>query len=264
MIEKESEWILPENLRKQEEFEIKAVENGTFNGRGDFGSYYAYLKGVNYDFIKSHAVSDDQSAFGYAKHINSILEKLDLKVEGNVIDIGCAIGTISNAINQLNKYGRTYGLDISNDSIEVAKKQYPSCIFCCQSADNLDNFDNEYFDVIHAKEFYPFTRTNDIQYHLKYLRLFHSKLKPLGFAILQMVTIDKGLCNTYKTLSKELSDIGYLAIKRKTMIPNRVYKLSGSLSYNKFFYPILLLISQMLYWIFRRGQFSYLYILTKK
>jgi SAM-dependent methyltransferase len=208
MIEKESKWILPENLRKQEELERKAVDNGTFDGGGDFGSYYAYLKGVNYDLIKPHAVSDEQTAFEYANHINSILEKLDLKVEGNVIDIGCAIGIISNAINQLNKYGRTYGLDISKDSIEVAKKQHPNCIFSSQSADNLDNFDDGYFDVIHVKEFYPFTRTNDIQYHLKYLRLFHSKLKSHGFVILQMVSLDKGFCNTYKTLSKELSVIG--------------------------------------------------------
>ena len=70
MIEKESEWILPENLRKQEERERKAVENGTFDGGGDFGSYYAYSKGVNYEYIESHAVSHDQRAFEYVKHLS--------------------------------------------------------------------------------------------------------------------------------------------------------------------------------------------------
>ena len=49
MIEKDSEWILPENLRKQEERERKEVDGGKFDGRGDFGSYYAYLKGINFD-----------------------------------------------------------------------------------------------------------------------------------------------------------------------------------------------------------------------
>lgn len=264
MIEKESEWILPENLKKQEERERKAVENGIFDGGGDFGSYYAYFKGINYDFIKPHAVSDDQTAFKYAEHITFLLEKHNLKLEGNVIDIGCAIGTITNGISQFNKNGKTYGLDISEDSIQVAKKKYPNCIFSCQSADNLNNFDNEYFDVIHAKEFYPFTRTNDIQYHFKYLKLFGSKLKPRGFVVLQMVALDKGFCNTYKKLSQELSDIGYSPIKRYPMIPNRFVSLLGKLSYNKFFYPILILTSQILFWIIRRGRFGYLYILTKK
>ena len=264
MIEKESEWMLPENLRKQEERERKKVENGIFDGRGDFGSYYAYLKGVNYDFIKLHAVSDDQTALEYAKHITLLLEKHNLKIKSNVIDIGCAIGTISNGISQFNKDGKTYGLDISEDSIAVAKTKYPNCIFSCQSADNLDNFDSEYFDVIHAREFYPFTRTNDIHFHLKYLRLFHSKLKPHGFVVLQMVALDKGFCNTYKKLSKELIEIGYSPIRRCVMMPRRFVALLGNLSYNKLFFPILLLTSQMLFWIIRRGRFGYLYILTKK
>ncbi len=36
MVEKESKWILPKNLRKQEERERKAVENETFDGGGGF------------------------------------------------------------------------------------------------------------------------------------------------------------------------------------------------------------------------------------
>jgi len=264
MIEKESEWIFPGNLRKQEERERKEVEDGTFDGGGDFGSYYAYLKGINLDFIKSHVVTDDQRANKYVKHMTYLLQKHDLKIEGNVIDIGCAIGTISNEINILNKNGKTYGLDISEDAIKVAKKKYPNCIFSNQSADNLDNFDNEYFDVIHAKEFYPFTRTNDIQYPLKYLKLFHSKLKQHGFVVLQMVALNKGFCNTYQKLSKDLNDIGYVPIRRYTMIPQKFVTLLGKFSYNKLFYPILLLTFQMLFAINKRWIFGYLYILTKK
>ena len=99
MIEKDSEWILPENLRKQEERERKEVDNGTFDGGGDFGSYYAYFKGINLDFIKPHAVSDDQKAIKYVKNMTYLLQKNDLNIKGNVIDIGCAIGTIANSIN---------------------------------------------------------------------------------------------------------------------------------------------------------------------
>ena len=117
MIEKESEWILPENLKKQEEREKKEVDEGTFDGRGDFGSYYSYLKGKNYDFIKPHAVSDDQRAIKYVKHMTYLLQKHDSKIKGNVIDIGCAIGTISNGINILNKNGKFFSV-ISLDFYE--------------------------------------------------------------------------------------------------------------------------------------------------
>ena len=203
MAEKESEWIFPENLKKQEERERKEVENGIFNGGGDFGSYYAYLKGINYDFIKPHGMTNDRIGLEYANHISTILDKVKLKMEGNIIDVGCGIGTITNAISQLNKNGTTHGLDISEDSIEVAREKYPGISFYSQSAEKLDNFPDEYFDVIHAREFYPFTRTNDKNYHLKYLKLFHSKLKPRGFVVLQMCALDKGFCNTYKKISKE-------------------------------------------------------------
>tara|TARA_Y100000590_G_scaffold210863_1_gene238897 strand:+ start:369 stop:1169 length:801 start_codon:yes stop_codon:yes gene_type:complete len=266
MIEKDSEWILPENLKKQEKKSRELIDQGKGNTDhgGFFGAYYAYRKGVNFDYIKSHAFSDDQKAIIYVKHITYILQKYDLKIEGNVIDIGCAIGAISNGINILNKNGKTYGLDISEDGIEVAKKKYPNCIFFNQSADNLDNFDNEYFDVIHAKEFYPFTRTNDIQYHLKYLKLFYSKLKQHGFVVLQMISLNKGFSNTYQKLSKDLSDIGYAPIRVNTMIPLRVITLLGELSYGKFFYPILQLICKILIVFNKRSQLCYLYILTKK
>lgn len=62
MLEAESEWILPENLRQQEKRETLAVDNGTFLRDGDFGAFYAYRRGLNFDYIKAHAAADDQSA----------------------------------------------------------------------------------------------------------------------------------------------------------------------------------------------------------
>lgn len=266
MIEKESEWILPENLKKQEEQQKRDAENGIYDGETDFGSYYAYLNDVNYDYIKLHAISDDQKSFEYVKHISYFLVKRNVTLEGNIIDLGCAVGTITNAIGKLNKDGTTCGLDISEAGIEVARRRYPDCNFYCQSADNLDNFDNECFDVIHAREFYPFTRTNDVHYHLEYLKKFHSKLKPHGFVLLQMVALSKGFCNTWQGISKNLNEIGYAGIHRYEMLPRRVFNLLGRFSCTKLFYPILLFVYPLLHWIVRLkgGTLEYLYILPKK
>ena len=152
MIEKDSEWILPENLKNQEKKSRKLIDDGksiTDHG-GDFGSYYAYKKGINSDFIKSHAYTNDKRSLDYVKNLNSFLNSMNLKLDGEIIDIGCAIGTITNAINIING-GGTYGLDLSEDGIEVARSKYPKCIFYNQSADDLSNFKNETFDIIHCR-----------------------------------------------------------------------------------------------------------------
>lgn len=263
MVEKESEWVLPENLRKQEVREIQEVEQGIFNGKGDFGSYYAYLTGSNKNFINSHAVSDDQIAYRYVTHINAILEKHSLELKGDIIDIGCAIGTITNGIYKLNKRGNTCGLDISSSSIEVAKNKYPNCFFYNQSADELENFDDEQFDVIHSREFYPFTRTNDHVYQLTYLNLFYQKLKPHGIVVLQTFGEDIGFCNTYKKLSYEIDQIGYSSIQRITMLPNFFFRLFGKAAYGVIFHPVLLAITKTAIFVTGRGRRAFLYILRK-
>ena len=73
MLEKESEWIEPNNLRKQEALERQEVDSGEFTGKGDFGTYYSFRRGTNLDFIKSHGISNDQIAFNYSDEIRTIL-----------------------------------------------------------------------------------------------------------------------------------------------------------------------------------------------
>ena len=282
MIEKESEWILPENLKKQEKSEREEVDKGVFDGRGDFGSYYTYLKGINYELIKPHAVTDDEEAKSYSGQMNHILKEFGSKIGGKVIDIGCAIGTITNSLRELNPEGITYGLDISEDAIQVAKNKYPECIFLSQQADNLDNFDDNSFNIIHAREFYPFTRTNDIEYQLNCLKLFHSKLKPRGLLILQIHPWAKGFSNTYIDMWEDLLIMGYdqvwkpefiaigkynLAkdcsiVQRRIMLPHKCYRLLKRLGYNKIIRLGLLAITKIVYKAMSK-RLGYFYILRK-
>ena len=143
MIEKDAQWILPENLKKQEEKSRDLIDQGkgdTDHG-GDFGAYYAYRKGINLDYIRPHATSDDFRAINYVKSLHAFLESKGLSLKGEILDVGCAIGTITNAINQLSvSEGRVYGIDISKDGIAVAKKNYPDCLFYSQSADKRTRF----------------------------------------------------------------------------------------------------------------------------
>ena len=114
--------------------------------------------------------------------------------------------------------------------------------------------------MIFAREFYPFTRTNDIQYHLKYLKLFHSKLKQNGFVILQMVILNKGFCNTYYNLDGPLKKVGFSFISRDISINNKFFSLFGAFSYKNQIYRFLKLITR----IILKERTRFCYILAKK
>ena len=96
-------------------------------------------------------------------NIENFLHTKDLSLEGRILDTGC-VGSITNALDIIkgknSNVGSTHGIDISEDGIAVAKKNIPNCHFFQQSVDDLSNFENGYFDIIHCREFYPFTRTN--------------------------------------------------------------------------------------------------------
>mgnify|MGYP006094369401 CR=1 FL=1 len=92
MIEKDSEWILPENLKKQEKKSWKLIDEGKGNSEhgADFSVYYAYRKGINYDYIKWHAYSNDHKALVYAKNLRALLKSANLRLEREILDVGCA------------------------------------------------------------------------------------------------------------------------------------------------------------------------------
>ena len=76
MIEKESEWILPKNLKNQEKKSRDLIDEGKvgLDHGGDLGAYYAYKKGIYFDYIIPHAVSDDLRAMKYVVNLKAFLK----------------------------------------------------------------------------------------------------------------------------------------------------------------------------------------------
>lgn len=261
MTDNKSIWVLPENFRKQEAIERAKIDNGDFNV-GHCGAYYAYKKGINKTLIESHAITDDAYALEYARNVAAFVGKMGTSIKGNVLDAGCGMGFITNAFSNINPGGRTFGLDISEDAIAVAIEKYPDCAFTAQSADALDNFENDFFDVIHSREFYPFTRADDADLHCHFLEAFASKLKPDGVVLLQMIIEPHGLCNTFQCLKDRLSGLGYDRIERRVAVPLRLFERVGPLSYSPFIYWGIALAGNMLERI-RPKRVGYLYFLRK-
>ncbi|MCW3076152.1 MAG: hypothetical protein JWO32_761, partial [Bacteroidetes bacterium] len=54
------------------------------------------------------------------------LKSVGLKSDSKVLEIGCGIGTVSGLIIKSIPEGKFTGVDISSESIEMAKKLYPA------------------------------------------------------------------------------------------------------------------------------------------
>jgi len=98
---------------------------------------------------------------------------------------------------------------------------------------------------------------------MKYLKLFYNKLKPHGFVILTMVSLDNGLVNTYEKLENRLKNIGYSDVKKNMKIPTTQYnKLFGQLLYKRPLYGLLKMVARTILTILRK-RVKYFYILAK-
>ncbi len=263
MVMEDSPWARPEELKKAEEEAVKRALAGEFSSENDYSAYYAYKTGANRDFIKSHAVSEEALALEYIKSVHSLLGMFGLGFAGNVIDLGCAIGIIPEQIRKISGAGTVTGIDISETGIEVAKRDYPLCSFSCQPANDLSNFSGEYATVIHGREFYPFTRTNDLDFQIDCLQGYLPHLKPGGAVVLTMVCLSKGLCTNWLLARKRLLGAGYSVAEKKALIHNAIFRRLGGSCYRQPIYGVLTIMQSMFAWILRK-KIMYAYVIIKR
>ena len=85
-VEKGSEWLLPENMKR-----AAAAEEGLY------AAHKAYATGADPTLIEPHAIIDFHYAMIYARGLAAALRRLGIELAGNVLDIGCATGTVTAA-----------------------------------------------------------------------------------------------------------------------------------------------------------------------
>lgn len=91
-----------------------------------------------------------KNIFQYIWHTNKIktFKKLiNFKQYKNILDVGCAAGTLTNKISQICPGGYVTGVDIYSDAIDFAKKKYPHIKFIKADAHKLP-FESNFFDLI--------------------------------------------------------------------------------------------------------------------
>lgn len=263
MVMEDAAWARPEELKKAEGEAVKRALNGEFDPGNDYSAYYAYKTGANPDLIRSHAVADDTQASAYVRSVHFLLGMFGLGFKGNVIDLGCAIGVIPEQIRKISGTEAVTGIDISEIGIEVARRDYPQCQFLCQPADDLFNFPDEYANVIHGREFYPFTRTNDLEFQINCLKGFLPKLKPGGAIVLSMVCLSKGLCTNWPSARNRLLNEGYSVAERNMLIHNAIFKRLGAVCYRQPIYGFLAMVQRILGLVLGK-KIMYIYVMIKQ
>ena len=129
---------------------------------------------------------DPEYAFLYSQNLYAHLTKLLPTKPGRILDIGCGPGGISAAFHRLLDVPVS-GVDMSPSAIAYAEKKFPGPNFINGSADNLISFDANSIALIHAREFYPFSRTSDICLQMRFLNAALPNLVSGGlFCVIQI------------------------------------------------------------------------------
>lgn len=245
------------------EQENRDLVNVVENGEGVWGFFDAVAEGADKGSVEPFAIVDDDYALAYARNLQRHLGALGAAPSGNLLDVGCALGTITNALNTVNEGdGVSWGLDVSSSATDLAAAQYPRCRFIASLADDLSVFDDGFFNLIHAREFYPFSRFADADYHTHFLTTFLPKLAPGGAVAAVQIVERQGLADSFLELSRRCRQLGYARALRRVVVPYRLYRHFGNAAYLPGVYGALSLLGRGLE-AFRPGLVSYLYYFQK-
>ena len=175
------EWWRPENLNKSQERVRKINDFSNLLLEGDFGSYRRVLFGD--DFSSSMLTShNDVNPEPKIKFIHG-LYNLGQESALDILDVGCGMGITSECLGRFYKNASVLGVEVSEDAIVYAKTNHKNAKFLCEmirpEGPKIGNF-----DLIFAFEFYPFTRTSDINVHCSYLNYLIEQLNEGGKVIL--------------------------------------------------------------------------------
>ncbi|MDE2293812.1 MAG: methyltransferase domain-containing protein [Elusimicrobia bacterium] len=216
----DEKWILAENLKRQEREDIAKVERGQDASDGDFGSYYALLTGKNSEWVKAHAVSDEGYLSSYAAQLRSLLP--DLADKGaTILDAGCGPGLLTRALAEGFGARETLGIDISESAVAYGRKTFPRCRFEVVSIDGATDLGRR-FDLVHAREFYPFTRTSDPDFHRQYLAALARHVEAGGALVLTLLSSPKSLAANAAALGPDLEKVGMTPFRRTALASSRL------------------------------------------
>ena len=216
------EWFHPEELKKSEEnYRLNKVKPDVNN---DFGSYKKMLE--NGDIEKSNITNhNDIIPKKKIKSIKRICEKFFTKPPNQILNIGCGLGFETIALSEIYNCEIT-GIDISKDGINYAKKHNRNSKTNYISKAIDKNFLlKKKFDACYAIEFYPFTRTDNLEFQKEIISAILKNLNKEAPIIIYHLdlkedTVNKNIKEISLSLNLKLKIISKFHPKIFRLIPN--------------------------------------------
>jgi 2-polyprenyl-3-methyl-5-hydroxy-6-metoxy-1,4-benzoquinol methylase len=216
-------WFLPENLKKSETA-VRTTELSSLDPNSDFASYKIMLETGD---IKSSMISNHNDITPYEK-ISIFKHHLQKKKFLNfkytrILNLGCGLGFETKAIADVFDT-ETLGIDIAIDAIDFAKKKFENqrISFQCLGVDENMRLEKKY-DICFAIEFYPFSRTNNIDMHSQIIKAIFNNLTPNGILVIYQVwdnvySIRNNITTIEKLVNKKAYVTGYMHKKVNTRL----------------------------------------------
>lgn len=229
-----NKWFYPENLKKSE----YKHRNNNINPdvENDFGSYKVLLESdnINESLIKFH---NDITPKEKLKKLKYIIHKfLKIKKINSILNVGCGTGFETKALSEIYNCNIT-GIDVSTEGITYAKKYNSNTKteFISKIIDK--NFLlNKRFDICYAIEFYPFSRTSDLDFQKNIISaIFKNLTKGAPLVIYQ-------LDNDTETINNNIKELSSLLNKKTIVISkfhHKIFKFLPNLSLTSFVCYIL-------------------------
>jgi SAM-dependent methyltransferase len=222
-----SDFFTPESMARQAE-----------EAEGVYSGYKSFAEGGGREGISYHAVIDDEYARAYVDNILPSLKRRGLPGQGAVMDAGCGPGTITSAFGQA-LGSETVGIDLSTPIISAAARHYAGIDYRVCSADSPSFWPDHHFRLIHCREFYPFTRTSDLDLYRRFLAAWLPKLAPGGIAAAVQVVTQDCMERVWPQTQALARDLGYVASGRDTVVPLRLFRRFGGAVNRAPLYPVL-------------------------
>lgn len=191
---------------------------------------YAGLLDGDDRLARTKTLLDLETASIYASSLNASIANLGLPPMGDVLDMGCGPGVITAMLGT--SLGRqAWGIDMSPSAIAYGSRMFPDVKLASGSADDLAAIADGSLALAHAREFYPFTRSDDVGLHLRFIEAARPKLKAGGLFVAVQVhdpSVGVGINTHWPELTERARQLGYGRTGRRILIPRRIAVHLGS------------------------------------
>jgi SAM-dependent methyltransferase len=236
--EKFEPWFSPDRLDK-ERLKYENMDPEIITSDNDFASYAKVSRGIG---IKGSSI-EKHNLINCDMRAKLYFELLGRKRLSNIADVGCGIGLTSIALSKIFNADIVIGFDISQDAINYAKMQSSKKNKFIVKKIEPNTPLGMNFNLIVAQEFYPFTRTKDLQVHIGYLEsLISSLTKPNGNILIGLSSAtEKSIMNNLDKIKSRVELMGArLSIYK---LPNeKIYRFIKNFQISNFLTKIIYLL----------------------